>query len=257
MDVITLAISRCVAMQITFIGVAVILKTMKDYYLRQKEHEILAIKNISNSLQLLKMQIHPRILFESLHNIYKDIDTGAHDAPEMILKLSDLLSYLLYDGQAKEVSLDKELKMVQNYVDLKKLEYKNKLSTKIEIAENIQTHQVATGFFLPLLEIVLHPSERNKKGSFLFIECRTMASDLYLKLEININENKVMDMYSAKSTINNLKRRLELSHSRKNKLQISSTPGTITILLQIELDKPIDPENQYTPNNESLMYEHT
>jgi len=256
LDIITLAIGKCVEMQIVITGVAVIVKTMKDYYLKQKEHERLAVKNISNRLQILKMQIHPRILFESLHNIYKDIDKGALNAPEMILKLSDLLSYLLYEGQAKEVTLDKELKMVQNYIDLKKLEYKNKLRTKIEIDESLPTHKVATGFFLPLLEIALHSLGKIKKVSLLSIQCKIRASVLYFNLEIITNENKVVDLSSAKSIINNLERRLQLSHSRKSKLQIGSLAGNFTIQLQIELDTPLDHEIPNTQNHESLIYEH-
>ncbi len=100
-------------------GSALIIKIMKDYFLKQQESEKLAIENVNNKLQLLKMQMHPQILFDCLHEIYLDIEAGTIDAPERILQLSDLLSYSLYEAGSEEILLDKKIKMITNFRELK------------------------------------------------------------------------------------------------------------------------------------------
>ena len=70
----------------------------------------LVAENINNKLQLLKMKIHPHILFECLQNVYRDIEAGNEHASEMILKLSELLNYLLYEGQQNHISLTRKFR---------------------------------------------------------------------------------------------------------------------------------------------------
>ena len=97
------------------------------------------------------MKIHPHILFECLQNVYRDIEAGNEHAPEMILKLSELLNYLLYEGQQNHISLYKEIQMIQNYIELKKLEYKSRLDVQVALQTGKGSFEIAPGLFLPLL----------------------------------------------------------------------------------------------------------
>ena len=237
MDVISLTIRKCGSEQPIMIACPVIIKIMKDYSLRQQENNKLSIENIRSKLQLLKMQIHPKIIFECLHNIYNDIEAGNQYAPEMILKLSDLLSYLLYEGELEKIHLVKEIKMIQNYIDLKKLEYKNKLDVRIEINGNISDYYIVPGLILPLLEIVMVPFEKIYNTLSVSIELKTSKSNLLFNVNADIENIQIKKMPSTQSTLDSIKKRLQISNAHKFKLEVNSIEHTITIIFQLELEK--------------------
>jgi len=152
LDVMTLTSRKVIGEQISITGSAIILKVIKDYSLRQQEYEMLAVENVRNKLRLLKMQIHPRILFDCLQYIYKDIDTGTLHAPQMILQLSELLGYFLYESDLQQIPLSVEVKMMQNYIQIKKIGYGDKADIYVEISSEMNAKYVVPGLFLPLLE---------------------------------------------------------------------------------------------------------
>lgn len=255
--IITLTIHKCIGLHVTITGAAILFKILKGFSLQQQENEVLAIENTRIKIQLLKTQMHPRILFESFHNIYKDIDAGTVHAPEMIIKLSDLLSYLLYEGELKQVPLDMEVKMIQNYIELKKLEYKDQLDISIEMNSTISTYYIPPGLFLPLLETGIVAFEKLEKPLSVSIELKTNASKIYFTLKNNIGSTQLMKMPAAQSTLDSIKKRFQISHLSNFKMEVNSTSDSFSIMLQFELDKIINLQNKNTKINKSLNYEHT
>ncbi|HEY0677712.1 MAG TPA: histidine kinase [Chitinophagaceae bacterium] len=100
--------------------VALGMKLSKDWYLQQKENlEIVKFKNKSEML-LQKSRFHPQLLARYLNSIYDNIQSGSGKAPTLILNLSDLLSYSLYESDSKLVPLERELRELQNFISLEK-----------------------------------------------------------------------------------------------------------------------------------------
>ena len=231
LDVITMTIMKCVPGQFIITGSAIIIKIIKDYVLQQHENRVLEIENARNKLRLLKFQMHPRIMFESLHNIYEDIDAGTWHAPEMILKLSDLLSYLLYESEIKQVPLEKEVTMIENYVALKKLAYKKGLDIYVDISRDMGNRFIPAGLFLPLLEMGIVPAGSVSVG----ISVRTLESTIYFTL-INKTEGiEIMEMPFVQANLKSIKDRLQFSQFNKFEMEYNSTPGNFNVKLQIEL----------------------
>jgi sensor histidine kinase YesM len=112
----------------TVVGFALAIKLLKRWYLKQKETDQLVREKINAELQLLKAQVHPHFLFNTLNNIYSFILNGSDKAPEMIKKLSSLLHYILNDCNRKWVPLDKELSMIQDYIALEQIRYGDRLN---------------------------------------------------------------------------------------------------------------------------------
>ena len=108
------------------IGAAAAIKLMKYWWLKQKEKERLEREKINSELQLLKAQIHPGMLFNTLNNIYSLARSASPKAPDMLMKLSDLLSYMLYECDKPKVPLDKELTMMKEYMALEKIRFDNR-----------------------------------------------------------------------------------------------------------------------------------
>ena len=104
-------------------GFAVMIKLIKRWWLKQKETEQLFHEKTKAELQLLKAQVHPHFLFNTLNNIYYFTLSGSPKAPEMINKLSGLLHYILNECNQPLVPLQKEINMVRDYMALEKIRY--------------------------------------------------------------------------------------------------------------------------------------
>ena len=248
-------LGKCFGELIIITGAAVIIRITKDYSLKQKENERLVAENISNKLQLLKMKIHPHILFECLQNVYRDIEAGNEHAPEMILKLSELLNYLLYEGQQNHISLYKEIQMIQNYIELKKLEYKSRLDVQVALQTGKGSFEIAPGLFLPLLEIAILPFGEPEKPLFISVELGLLSSELFFIIKNNVAGEKVMAGNTASSFLENTKKRLEIFYPHSHTLQVYHGAGDFYLKLQIELNPNTHYRNMQ--HDENLIYEHT
>jgi sensor histidine kinase YesM len=233
------AVQKGIVVFFMVVGWAVILKIMKDYALRQRENETLALNGIRNNLRLLKMQMHPTILFASLHAIAADIETGSAYAPEMILRLSDLLSYLLYETESRQVTLAKELAMIQNYMVLKKREYQNNLRLDFKKSGNMNAHAIAPALLLPLLETGLMRLGNADAVHYVSIELKTEVSLFYFSLKSNMQGVQLIKSPAMQTILQRVKETLQLSYPDKFKLGIHPGADSFDITLQLRLN-PID-----------------
>ena len=124
-------------------GIAGGFKSSRKWYEKQKENEQLARQKIATEIKLLKIQIHPRFLFHTLSSVQEHIHNVSKDAPAMVLQLSDLLSYSLYESDLDQVLLEKEIEIVQSYIHLQKAASKKSLVISIRVLGNAQNKTVA------------------------------------------------------------------------------------------------------------------
>jgi len=143
---------------------AIGIKMAKNWYLQQRENDELLKQKIKKEVQLLKAQIHPAFLFHSLDAVYRDTLNGFERSPAMILKLSDLLSYILYESNEEKVPLEKELNLVEEYLALKKLCYKDAIQLSAANIIRPEGLQIAPLLLLPILESLLEQDFINKNG---------------------------------------------------------------------------------------------
>src|SRR5688572_1361628 len=158
-------------------AVAAAIKLIKHWWLKQKEKERLEKEKIETELQLLKAQIHPAFLFNTLNNIYSFSLTSSPKAPEMLLKLSDILSYMLYDCSDKEVPVDKEIKMLKDYMTLEQIRFGDKLEMNIRVTGETRHEKIA-----PLLLIRFIENSFNQCNN-------RMTAQPWINLEIRSEEH--------------------------------------------------------------------
>jgi two-component system LytT family sensor kinase len=257
LDLLNVVIRKSISQLITITGAAIVIKILKDYFLRQQENELLAIENIRNKLHLQKMQLHPNILFESLNAIHNDIAAGTVYAPEMILRLSDMLSYLLYEADVKQILLSSEIKMIQNYTELKKLQYNNRLDIYFETTGDISSYYISPGLLLPFLEAGIATFEKLEKPLIVSIQLKTDESKIYFTLKNNIPGIQMMKMPLIQSTLKNIKDRLQIFYLHKFKLEIYPAAETFTVMLQLEPNEISHRKNQNIQNGQRIIYERT
>lgn len=220
---------------IKILAAAVAIKVGKNWWFKQKEKERLEKEKIDAELQLLKAQIHPGFLFNTLNNIYNSALTASPKAPEMLLKLSEILSYMLYECNDREVFLEKEIKILEDYMVLEKTKFGDKLDMSILIKGCKPNQKIA-----PLL--LLHFIEKS------FKQCNSIFTEQpWINLEIQIEDNVLqMKLMNGKSPVilteaedenklNQAKRRLELLYPGTHELKITEEPEIMMIDLRVKL----------------------
>ena len=219
---------------------AVGLKLLKHWYLKEKRNLELLKEKTEAQLQLLTAQIHPHFLFNTLNNIYSQTLTESPKGSRMIMTLSDLLRYILAEGNKTCVPLGKELTMLNDYINLEKIRYGNKLDMHVSMPEQTHDLQITPLLLLPFVENCF------KHGASKFL------TNPWINLKIELRETTMMmklmngkDIFHAENPaklgtgIENVKKRLELLYKDKYDLQIINDAEIFVVNLKLELnDKP-------------------
>lgn len=226
---------------ITIGGIAAAIKLMKYWYVKEQRNLQLQKENAEAQLQLLKAQIHPHFLFNTLNNIYSYTQSTSPVAAKMVTGLSDLLRFILYECNQRIVPLSKELKMVQDYVSLEQIRYGNKLDIHLDIPEKTNDLYIAPLLLLPLVENCFKHGTSN------------MLEQPWISLQISLNKNemrmklingKVMEQNTREKNpgigILNVEKRLSLLYPGKHEVAITSDAEVFVVNLKVELESKKD-----------------
>ena len=233
-------VSNGLVYPLTVSGFAIGIKMSKNFYVQQQVNEHLAKQKINAEVQLLKGQVHPRFLFHSLANIYSDMLNGSQQSPDMILKLSDILSYILYGSDEDRVLLGEELTMIRNYIDLEKISYTNNLLIRVENNIHSSNKLIAPLILLPVLECAFEQKSRQlqqplqlalsmcmKKNTFLF---NLTISGYYPGVNYALDEN---------IQLLQVQKRLQLLYPKKHDFKIAPRESAIDLFISILLDETV------------------
>lgn len=134
-------------------------------------------------LNALKGQLHPHFLFNSLNNLYALSLNNAPQTPEVILGLSNILRYVIYECTADRVSLDRDVEILKDYIALEKLRYEERLDLNLSIDDNIQNWEIAPLLMLPLIENAFkHGAGETVDSPWINIELKVCNTQLLLKV---------------------------------------------------------------------------
>ncbi|HEX7845054.1 MAG TPA: sensor histidine kinase [Chitinophagaceae bacterium] len=220
----------------TITASALMLKFAKHWY--HKEHRNLQLQkeNSEAQLQLLTAQVHPHFLFNTLNNIYSQAQTESPKSSKMIMGLSDMLRYILYEGQKQLVPLKQELTLIAEYINLEKIRYGNKLDAHVLTPDKPGDLYIAPLLLLPFVENCF----RQDPGNVL----QTPWINLTIALK---NTTLVMKLMNGKPTahekeydntdigISNVRQRLELLYKDKYELQEREDEEVFVVDLEIKL----------------------
>jgi len=184
---------------------------------------ILTLKNekAKTELQHLKSQVNPHFFFNMLNNLYGLVGTDAKKAQDLILKLSDMMRYSIYEGEKELVTLEEELDYLKNYIELHKMRYRKDIDIKFtsDISEN---HKVMPLLFIILLENAFkHGVENLTKDAYVYVNISTQGNDIQFTVENNFDSTEITKNHGI--GLKNLKRRLELGYLNKHSLSVTST----------------------------------
>jgi LytS/YehU family sensor histidine kinase len=210
-------------------------KLLKRWWLKQKEKERLEKEKINAELQLLKAQIHPDFMFNSLDNIYAFAQNDAAKASALLLKLSELLSYMLYECDDPFVPLEKEIKMIKDYMALKKIGMEQRLEFDMAIKGEAAGKTIAPLLLLPFIESIFsHCHEEKLENFWINLDFQITENDFSMKL---INGTSAEDMSLPKGNENgldNVQRRLEIVYPNRYELKTTTSAEMMMTLLKIQ-----------------------
>ena len=218
----------------TTAGVTSVIVLFKHWMIKQQEWMQAEKEKIISELQLLKAQVHPHFLFNTLNNIYSFSLENSPKTPGLILKLSSLLSYMLYDCKAEEVLLEKEIEVMKNYIDLEKERYGNKIEISLNIEGDIKDKFIAPLLLLPFLENAFkHGTSEQVEKSWLSIDIS--VKEFTLRCKIVNSKNEVVPISQSGIGIQNVKQRLLFLYPHKHELKLTDEGNFFVVSLLVEL----------------------
>ena len=206
----------------------------KQWLLKQRDFLRARQEKITAELQLLKAQVHPHFLFNTLNNIYSFSLDRSPKTPELILKLSSLLSYMLYDCKAEEVSLEKEVEIMKDYIDLEKERYGNTLEISWTAEGDIRDTFISPLLMLPFLENAFkHGASEQIEKPWIGVDI-SVANNI-LKFKIANSKNEYISHSNNGIGISNVKKRLEFLYPEKYELKINDEGDFFAVALMVKL----------------------
>lgn len=211
-----------------------IIKYVKRWWVRQKEAELLERGKIAAELQLLKAQIHPGFLLTSLDNIHDYAVAGSQQASGLLLKLSDMLSYMLYECEQPLVPLHKEILIMEDYMAMEKLRFRENFDMELNVRGEIGEKVIAPFLLLPFIENSFSLSS-NESSPWINMDI-TLDGDLF-----NMKLANGMDSLVEISTVglSNVQKRLTLLYPQKHEIKISREEEMFIVHLKIQLQDPV------------------
>jgi len=222
---------------ITIGGVAAAIKLMKYWYVKNARNLELQKENIASQLQLLKAQVHPHFLFNTLNNVYSHAQVGSSSTPVLIAGLSDMLRYMLYECDTPLVPLEKELKMVQDYVLLERVRYGNKLDVNIQLSGNTRHVYIAPLLLLPFIENCFkHGASQMIEQPWVSLQIMIEGDWMRMKL-LNGKAPGVKTVSEGGIGIANVVRRLAYVYPDKHQLVINNEEEVFIVNLRLQLER--------------------
>ncbi|MHA6249348.1 sensor histidine kinase [Pontibacter sp. CAU 1760] len=219
------------------VAITTVIALLKNWYSHQQSARNLAQGKLEAELKFLKAQIHPHFLFNTLNSLYSLTLKKSDNAPEVVLKLSSLMDYMLYDANAALVPLEKELNYIQNYISLERIRYGERVDVKFTQSGMISGKQIAPMILLPFVENAFkHGVSTETKNAWVRIDVKVTEAQLVLLVENckcgDRASKSTRDMASGIG-LKNLQRRLELLYEDRYNLEVEDEEESYAARLEL------------------------
>lgn len=214
-------------------------KIITDWIRHQRERTVLENQNMQSELRFLKSQINPHFLFNTLNNLYALTLKKSDKAPEIIIKLSEMMRYMLYECNEKQVFLENEVNYIRNYLDLEKLRQDKNVEITFDVYGHVGKQMIAPLMFIPFIENSFkHGLNNHIAKGYVHIYLDVETDSVTLQVE-NSKPDSLPQNYHLRSGgigLVNVKRRLNLLYPDQYQLDIDDQPNKYSIFLKLTLD---------------------
>ncbi|MCF8243345.1 MAG: histidine kinase [Melioribacteraceae bacterium] len=216
---------------------ALIIFVVHEWFKKEKLRLETQKGKLEAELKYLKNQINPHFLFNTINNIYSLVLEESAKAPRALLKLSDMMNYLLYESNADKIELSKEIQNLQDYIELEKFRYGDKLEVIFNYEVRSSDITIPPLMLLPFVENAFkHGAGESLESSWIHINLNEANHHLTFKVENSIDEKVgTKNEENGGIGLSNVKKRLELMFHNKHKLKTLKSSESFIIILQLDL----------------------
>lgn len=180
----------------------------------------------------LKSQVNPHFFFNTLNNLYGLIKTDPEKASALVLKLSEMMRYSIYEGQNEWVTLEKEVEYLYNYIELHKMRY-HKITTVDFLVDIKEGYRVMPLLFIILLENAFkHGVENLREHAFVHLSLTTADNEIRFEIKNNFDDSVAPE--GPGIGLNNLKKRLALVYENNYQLRLAEENGEYLAALTLK-----------------------
>jgi sensor histidine kinase YesM len=214
------------------IAATMLIKLMDNSFKQEKRLREIEMEKFSAELGLLKVQINPHFFFNTLNSLYALTLKGSEQASRVVLRLSDLMHYMLYEASANKMTLSDEIKYLGNYISIEQMRFAERLELSFQYSGDIDGKLISPLLLLPFVENAFKHGIEDDSG-WITINLKVIGPRLFLKVE---NSCAAISKQNEKGMgLRNVKRRLELIYPNNYQLRINETTGTFEVELEIDL----------------------
>ena len=211
-------------------------KVFRDWLGERKRSLQLQQEKTDTELKFLRAQVNPHFLFNTLNNIYGLAREGSEKVPGQILKLSDILSFTLYDSGVEKIKLEKELMLIENLVSLEKDRYGDRAVVEMDIQRPDPNLEISPLLLVPLVENAFKHGIRNElEKAWVKISSVIEGTNFTFRVENSVAERELVNNDKSGLGIENLQRRLELLYPDRHRLQLSGNGNVFKATLYLNL----------------------
>lgn len=220
------------------VGIVTSIRLFKFWFKNQRATQNLREEKLEAELKFLKSQIHPHFLFNTLNNLYALTLDKSDQAPEVVIKLSNLLDYMLYEANDPKVSLEKEISLIQNFLDLETIRYGDSLKVSFDLSGDPTGYYIAPMLLLPFVENSFKHG-LSKQTSKPWIHIRMDLERGLLHFNVKNSQARQngdrKESYTEGIGLSNVHRRLDLIYLKNYSLTIKNEADYFAIDLYINL----------------------
>ncbi len=204
------------------------------WFLSQKQKKELEEQNLQSELTLLRSQISPHFLFNTLNNIDSLIFLNQKWASDAVIKLSEILRYMLYEANTDRVPLETEVSYLKSYVKLQTLRLDSKDFVEFKVEGRLTDRVIAPMILIPFVENAFKHGLKNISSPGIIINIKVIDHELIFEIMNHLNQEKEINKDDTRGIgLANVKRRLSLIYPDQHSLEIKESDGTYIVKLKI------------------------
>ncbi|WP_143310556.1 sensor histidine kinase [Chitinophaga vietnamensis] len=216
-------------------GIAAMLKLLRVQVQKEEKEKLLVKEKLETELKFLRNQINPHFLFNTLNNIYALARKKSDNTPEIVMKLSKLLRFMLYESRKDLIPIAEEIKMLNDCLELERIRYNERLTITFEKQVDNGQQLIAPLLLLPFIENAFkHGVSETRFESFIHIALQLKTGQLNFRVE-NTKENGTPGAITDNIGLGNVRRQLELMYKDYH-LQVDNEASVFKVHLHINLN---------------------
>ncbi|GAA4304574.1 sensor histidine kinase [Nibribacter koreensis] len=207
--------------------------SVENVFKKEKENKLLRLEKNQAELAFLKSQVNPHFLYNTLNYIYALAYPVSEQLAEAIMKLSDMMRYMLHDSPDGKVELQKEVDYLQSFIDIFRLRFEDRFFVNFDVQGNVDGQRVASLVLIPFVENAFKHGVVSNPATPVDIQLQVVGNTLSFVVRNHINSHQ--KDHSTGIGLVNIKRRLALLYPGQHHLEVQNTDGVYEAKLELNV----------------------